>query len=363
MPVTETLRPPVHEVLTTPASTKTVDDPKVEIADLPIKTERPMLVKQPEKDLGLPVLTLPEPVAHVHLNPYVEEALTIPHSELATTIPVPRIEVPIYDRLPPMEETAEGLPMEPVAILTESMSAEIAKIIGSEPTTEVITTPAPWLELASEAPQRELEKGPTPIEAFTYFTQSLDTWHESSVSAQTMGEETVDGSGIAVEQLMADLPEADKKAMVAISHEVAEHLQGLEPAEVEEVSSVIAEINTTITKVQELLHPETAEDLALLEEAKQELETLCEELFDTLGIEHDELSINYFVQIMLLKQFRGAMDIAAYKDRLGTHEFKHHFPPFGVIAQIIAGEVFHFVLGRLALLQTKPQERSLAQSS
>jgi hypothetical protein len=45
------------------------------------------------------------------------------------------------------------------------------------------------------------------------------------------------------------------------------------------------------------------------------------------------------------------------KDRMGTHEFKHRFPAFGAIAQNIAGEVFHFMLGRLALVQANPSER------
>lgn len=346
--ITEDAFQVVREVLLAPAAPKpAIIEEKVVLT--PTKTEVPMPTIQPEQERPLAVLTLPEPVMPARMTPYVEELLAPPR--FAPTVvehePVELNETPIAPtrELPSVMETAEDVGAELDAILNGEFAAR------QEP-----PLPLP-LEAAPAVTHHSPERAPTPLETFTYFAEGLTAWHEEASPAEAETE-----SRVQIIEEIEGLPEADKKAMVAISHEVADRLNDLEPTQVDEVAPVIAEITATAQKIQELSHSDLAEDLVMLEEVKEHLEELCQELFEALGIEYDETSINYFAQVVLLKQFKDSMNVAMDKDRMGTHEFKYRFPAFGAIAQTIAGEVLHFMLGRLALVQADPSERTIAAS-
>lgn len=353
--------PPIHEVMLAPISVLQADNQaeKITAITAPVKTEIPMPANRTEQE-QTPALTLPEPSLPVHMSPYVDEVPAAPKTYASIT----EYEAPAgLPAVPPRQgeelttiDTSD-LAAAQEAHEPESLSSEIERIISGAMDQERPVVASSISEAESTPPLPHAEQELTALENLAYFTESLRTWHmpASHVGEQEQAE-PIDSLDSNIEQL-PDIPEADKKAMIAISHEVEERLHSLEPAEVDEVAPIISGITAATAKIQELARAETAEDLAMLEEAKLELETLCKELFDALDIEYDDASIHFFVKIMLLEQFQNAMDTAAYKDRLGTHEFKHRFPAFSAMAHIIAGEIFHFMLGRLALLQTKSYEQ------
>jgi hypothetical protein len=331
----------IRDILLAPVATKPTSTLE-KITPLQTKPEAPMSMTLSEQDHPRTVLTLPEPVMPTRMAPYVEELLTTPRFE-----PAPLEHEPIG-----LNEVPNALAQElstPIVKAAEDIDAELSAILNDEPSFPTIEVePATLLH----GPERE----PTPLETFSYFAEGLTAWHEEPASTTEAAGVTPESPIQTIEQI-DDLPESDKKAMIAISQEVADRLNDLEPTKIDEIAPVIAEITATATKIQELSTSDLAEDSVILEEAKEQLEELCQELFEALGIEYDEASIKYFVQVILLKQFKDSMTVAMDKDRMGTHEFKHRFPAFGAIAQNIAGEVFHFMLGRLALVQANPSER------
>ena len=133
------------------------------------------------------------------------------------------------------------------------------------------------------------------------------------------------------------------------------YLDSLEPAQVEATKNVIEALSIVIKESQQLPEETTNEEKEIIE---QKLEELCMQLFEGLGIEYDEETIDQFIQNITAQESFVNLNIETDElsienlNNMGTREFKalEGTSLLGGLTRFIKQKMQpHLILGKYAL--------------
>lgn len=145
---------------------------------------------------------------------------------------------------------------------------------------------------------------------------------EADVAAEIdseLSEETIPPAELSIEEIIAKADiYSQKNIMQEMDDSVAEHFEKLEPEAREFAITTLENITAVLREIGETPAETEPEKLA---EIEQQLTTFCEELFECLGLETTEDTIEWFAQSLINESITPGNEIdVTLPQEEGTHE-------------------------------------------
>lgn len=196
----------------------------------------------------------------------------------------------------------------------------------------------------------EAELAKDDMEIYENFTEALNASVELTW--------TLDGSSETSRDINAETSEniEDELPLPLVTIQVAEKLQDLDDDGKEAVAPLLKDIVGTVHGI--LLLEEREANPETITEVQGQLEALCVQLFETLGIDYDEDDVKQFTQVLLTPGFKPSLPVRSGLAPVelldeGTHEIKNFDNNVSSSPNVRSQP--HQIIGMLILLSVRMQ--------